>query len=527
MEMKQTKPSRGKQNFSFILFHYLEHLSLTCLFAATFLIVFWANNLGQVDDHVIVKPLLVILVSTVVLFNLVLLVLRSLPKATFLMLLLLGLFFTYGHMAQVLPNLDGRVLIALYGVIFLILSLLIFRARRISGSVLLFFGVMVMGLLGFNLFKIINFGTGSAVKSRATAVEVKDVTGSEEKPDFYYIVLDAYASGEVLQDVYGFDNSSFLEALQQRGFYLPECPFSNYDSTYDTIASVLNMNYLDTMGISNESLGYITAEKSELIINDQAREIFAQLGYQFVTARGYGPFNDITDADLYLNYYNSLGKTDELSERSFINLFLQTTLVRAFGDLNRTGSPASTGYSQPQEVNQHSLAYEESDFWYRQTNYVFDSLEELPEKAGNYFVYAHINAPHGPYVFNRDGSFRFESDLAHENEYYIDAVVYLNQRVLELIDSIIQNSDTPPVIILQADHGTHYFVNGIEKHKILSAYYLPGELSLQPYDTITPVNDLRLVLHNYFDPSVELLPDVLYVKKEGTYQAEDSSCSLK
>lgn len=525
--MKQTKPSRGKQNFSFILFHYLEHLSLTCLFAVTFIVVFWANNLGQVDDSVVIKPLLVILVSAVVLFNLVLSVLRSLAKTTLLLFLLLGLFFTYGHVAQVLPDLDGRVLIALYGMVFLILSLLIFRARWISGSVLLFFGVMVMGLLGFNLFKIIRFGTGSAVNSRAPAVEVTDVKGNEAKPDVYYIVLDAYASSEVLQDVYGFDNSSFLEALQQRGFYLPDCPFSNYDSTYDTIASVLNMNYLDTMGISDTSLGYITAEKSELIVDDQARDIFAQLGYQFVTARGYGPFNDITDADLYLNYYDSLGKADELSERSFINLFLQTTLVRAAGDLNRAGSSTETESSQPQEVNQHSLAYEESDFWYRQTNYVFDSLEELPEEPGNYFVYAHINAPHGPYVFNRDGSFRFEPDLTHENEYYVDAIVYLNQRVLELIDSLIQNSDTAPVIILQADHGTHYFVNGIEKHKILSAYYLPGDLSLQPYDTITPVNDLRLVLHDYFDPSIGLLPDVLYVKEEGIYQAEPSSCDLK
>ncbi len=264
-------------------------------------------------------------------------------------------------------------------------------------------------------------------------------------------------------------------------------------------------------------------------MNNQARYTFQKLGYKFVTTRGYGSFDDIQDSDIYLNYYYSQRKSDKLGEQFFDYLFLQTTLFRAVGEFSNSSpiSTASATNAEQMVIDQNSLAYQESSFWFHQTNYVFDSLENLPESPENYFVYAHINAPHGPYVFNRDGSFRFEPDLSNEKTFYIDEIVYLNQRVLDLIDTLIKGSDTPPIIIVQADHGTHYFVDGINKQKILSAYYLPGSLSIKPYETITPVNNFRLVLHNYFDPSIQLLPDMLYVMQKEGYQAEPASCDLQ
>ena len=82
----------------------------------------------------------------------------------------------------------------------------------------------------------------------------------------------------------------------------------------------------------------------------------------------------------------------------------------------------------------------------------------------------------------------------------------------------------PPVIIIQSDHGTKYFPDGIDKHKILSAFYLPGNVSLKPYSTITPVNDFRLIIHNYFDPMMQLLPDTLHVNSPDGYEAFPSAC---
>jgi hypothetical protein len=177
------------------------------------------------------------------------------------------------------------------------------------------------------------------------------------------------------------------------------------------------------------------------------------------------------------------------------------------------------------------VALEEATFWYYQNNYIFDSIEKIPQKKpGPYLIYAHINAPHGPYVYKSDGSFQYPlgNPLPPqvEKELYANEITYLNKRVLKLVETILKESTKAPIIIIQGDHGLHNLTTGLEKHKILSAYYLPGELVLPPYPTITPVNDFRLIIKNYFDPSIQLSPDILYIKYPKEYESAPASCNL-
>jgi hypothetical protein len=220
-----------------------------------------------------------------------------------------------------------------------------------------------------------------------------------------------------------------------------------------------------------------------------------------------------------------------LEEKTFTHIFWKTTLAQAISEIPSMKKEESENRNSSGDIENANginfpLEYERAEFWYHQTNYTFDSLMNLPEEEGPFLVYAHINSPHGPYVFDREGSFRFTTDLSNEQSLYVDMLPYTNKRVLELVDTLTDNSDNPPIIIIQADHGSHVLYGGIEKHKILNAYYLPGEIDIEPYDTITPVNNFRLVLHNYFDPSIELLPDQLYVYDDGIYKEMPSSCSI-
>jgi len=536
--MRFPKWSIIKKRVPTLIKEYLKFLALVWMASLLSIFEYWATNLGQIRPAVVIRPVLVILLVTLGLFCVFLVILRNLPKATLLMLLFIGLFFSYGHLINLLAAknlLSGKFtsihILLIYIVISFIGAFFCLRIKKIPANLFTFFQFVVAFIFIFNIIHIILFDPRISAIMKAPEIVVNDsLTPDNNKPDVYYIVLDAYAREDVLQQLYGFDNSDFLDELRARGFYIPDCAWSNYDRTYDTIPSVLNANYLNKLGIPNSALIDLSESQIDLILNNQVRKSFSSLGYQFVATRGYGSFNDILDADIYLNYFNSQGRKDELGERFFVYLFLETTLIRANSEFALEGaSNLSTNgaVSQDQVIDKTSLGYEESEFWYNQTNYVFDSLAELPEKTGNYFVYAHINSPHGPYVFNRDGSFRFEPDLADESEYYIDTIIYINQRILNLIDEIQKKSDTPPIIILQSDHGTHYYDTGINKHKILSAYYLPGNIDLQPYATITPVNNFRLILHDYFDPSIQLLPDTLYVMGENGYQAEPASCDLQ
>ena len=78
-----------------------------------------------------------------------------------------------------------------------------------------------------------------------------------------------------------------------------------------------------------------------------------------------------------------------------------------------------------------------------------------------------------------------------------------------MVDQILQASETPPVIILQGDHGP--WVGSIPiRMQILNAYYLPGDATRRLYPTISPVNSFRVALNEIFGLGLPLLEDVSY-----------------
>jgi hypothetical protein len=55
------------------------------------------------------------------------------------------------------------------------------------------------------------------------------------RPDIYYIVLDAYGRQDVLADLYNLDNRPFLDYLEGKGFYVASESHSNYMQTVFSI----------------------------------------------------------------------------------------------------------------------------------------------------------------------------------------------------------------------------------------------------------------------------------------------------
>ena len=124
--------------------------------------------------------------------------------------------------------------------------------------------------------------------------------------------------------------------------------------------------------------------------------------------------------------------------------------------------------------------------------------------------------PHPPYSFGANGEFISFNDGASVEEHtiaYTNQVVFINREILKVVDVILNNSKTPPVIIIQGDHGPlpDIAFSGDEKMPILNAYYLPGpDASKKLYPTITPVNTFRVVLDSYFHQSLPILEDISY-----------------
>ena len=140
---------------------------------------------------------------------------------------------------------------------------------------------------------------------------------------------------------------------------------------------------------------------------------------------------------------------------------------------------------------------------YEQNLYSLESLANAADIPGPKFFYAHLFITHQPYVFRPDGSLRWPVEATVEA--YNDQVRFANTRLITVLKQLISESEVPPVIVLQSDHG--YTKAAQERMKILNAYYLPDGGEKQLYPTITPVNTFRLIFNYYFQENLPLLED--------------------
>ncbi len=241
--------------------------------------------------------------------------------------------------------------------------------------------------------------------------------------------------------------------------------------------------------------------------------MFKQLGYQTVAVEsGFSP-TELDNADVYLSMNNRPGGPDYLGG---INLFESLVMRTSGGELLYR----AITYMPPVVKSFLDAAYTEHR---DRILFAFDALEKIPTLPGHKFVFVHILAPHEPFVFGPHGEivgrqypFSLNNDLETKdsNVYrvgYRDQVNYINSRVLPVLQKIIQSSPTPPVIVVQGDHGPLARVSSENgRMTIFNAYYFPGVDNNNLYPTITPVNTFRLIFDTYFGAQLSLLNDKSY-----------------
>jgi hypothetical protein len=150
--------------------------------------------------------------------------------------------------------------------------------------------------------------------------------------------------------------------------------------------------------------------------------------------------------------------------------------------------------------------------------YAMDKLPSVGFLPGPKFVFVHLLAPHNPFAFGPNGevlilqfpfSLNRDQNAANPEDYaagYTNEVTYLNKRFLEIVDQLISESATPPIIIIQGDHGIPRIPGWNLAN--LNAYYLPDGGNQNLYSSISPVNSFRVVFNTYFGGHMEILKDI-------------------
>jgi len=456
-------------------------------------------NLGQVNPVLTLRALLASLVVVYLVFFLLRRLVKDPHKAGLLAAWLLLLFFTYGHAYTLLEGkalfgmLLGRhlVLAPVWAVLAAGVGYLILRTKAPLQPATRILNIIAVLLAALVLVRIGAYFLTNTPDRTEVQQELPVQTPSEALPDVYYIILDAYSRPDMLEEYHNLDVTAFVQELESLGFVFPACTQSNYSITALSLASSLNMDYVEQIAPQIVQQNINWGAFSDYIVHSEVRKQFEALGYRFVTFETGIPWDEMPDAGLYLarekSALHQMLNFRQITE--FEMLYLRTTALRLADELR-----SSAGYTLADEVQSPQQDH------YERILFVLDEFDNSAAVPGPKFVFLHLMAPHGPWVLGEDGSYTYTDN---EMEGYARSVKYLNQRIPGILGSILANSEHPPVIILQGDHG---FLNE-ERLAILNAYHLPGGSDGALYPAVSPVNTFRIIFNEYFGASYELLPD--------------------
>jgi len=495
MPQKPTRDQkkRNPRNFPFypILFGIFPVLALT------------AYNISQIDLSAAYRSFLITLILTLGLFGILRIIMRDWSRAALLSLFLLILFLSYGHVYTLLKDVKVfGVLIARHrslAVVWVALTLLViwFSTRK---SIDFSFATQALNIVSvllvvYSVFQIARYeGEHYLIKPvlSETNLPTKTASPSSSSPDIYYIILDAYGRTDTFQQVYNFDNSSFLNSLKDRGFYIANCSQTNYGYTELSLASSLNLDYLDNL---NSGL----SDPEDLIQQNYVRRFLKSQGYRIVSFETGFRWSQWEDADVYLSLQKTLSVINP-----FESVYLETTPVRILMDYE-TGKYMT----QAASLGTINTVLDFDALHYAQIMHNLDLMKTIPASIkGPKFVFAHFVIPHPPYIYSSTGA--LVPDATNYSQViagYRNAVIFIDTEMLEVVDKIIANSTTPPIIVIQGDHGPFTYNTPLQHMSILNVYYLPGAKN-SLYSSISPVNTFRVIFNSYFGMQFPLLKDV-------------------
>ena len=321
-------------------------------------------------------------------------------------------------------------------------------------------------------------------------------------PNIYVLMLDGFP-GDRAARTYdpAWDRAHVPDGLRARGFQVVPDGRSNYLKTALTLASMFSMRHLTPADEGPPS------HLRWMVDGGEALRVIRAHGYETTAiSSGFAPV-DIHSADHWIAP-PQLAELEISLLRSTNLRPLLTTLAPDLPSAQQRGRIEST----------------------------FAALEaEAARGGGSRFVFAHVPAPHGPFVFRADGSPRTEGlgafygetpnlrgvDRAETIDRYLEQSTYVGERALRAVDRIIA-ADPNAVIAVFSDHGPGVDLSvsdpmraGVnERMSNLLALRSPdGAVSL-PDDT-TPINLFPILFNAYFGESIDLLPDDTFAWADG------------
>ena len=466
------------------------HPFLFGIFPALFL---FSNNLDFLKGEELLFSLVIIVTPIFLIWISLRKILNNSMKAGIVISWGMIFFFSYSSIHGYLDNIEigefyikHTYLIGVFVILFSVGTFFILKIKKDFTKTTTAINIFAIILIAIPLFMIgMSFDQTDDSNILDSAIN--------DSPNIYYIILDAYSNPSVLNSVYNYDNSHFINQLNEKGFYVVQNGNSNYRHGFMSISSSLNMKYInylaDEIGVDSRNFRNIY----ELVDENEVMSKLKQRGYKIISFAS----NDGLTGQIELADINLCEKNPFLESQLFIMVIRETIL-----------NPFYVKYN---------------DYYSNErTNCVFTELSSMSKKIDEpFFVFAHFLLPHSPFRFDAAGE-EIENPPPligiSESEHkigYLNQVRFLESKLIEIVNDILDTSKAKPIIIIQSDVGTSLesedkTENMLRKLKILNAYYLPDNGNSMLYDSITPVNSFRIVFNHYFNDDYDLLEDRIY-----------------
>jgi hypothetical protein len=321
-----------------------------------------------------------------------------------------------------------------------------------------------------------------------------DTTLVKAKPNVYFLIFDEYPGYKSLADSFAFANDDLYHFLQAKDFkILPT--FSNYNMTFYSMASTLNMNYISRPYIALQNTFNDDQDRIKEVKNAQVVQYFKSIGYSFTN---YSIF-DILDQPSVKGNSFVVSQATLLTHKIFFN-----RMLKDIGWHFITGKNKITFIENIYMKDKRNNAFIEKQL-----------LETKPVKNTPQFMYAHFNMPHTPFFYDSLGNplpnaTIFNESLHGDKSLTLSYLKYANTKIKNLVE-VLCKKDSNAIVVVMSDHGwrgyktkgviTPLYFNNICAVRFPNKNYLPMK------ESWSNVNFFRYLFNSQFNQKIPYLSD--------------------
>jgi len=399
----------------------------------TYTILFmYFHNINQFSLNIVIMPVVATLFCTAIVFLTLLIVLKNKQKSGLMTAICVLLFFSFGHFFDFakyslkLSFLNEKhyiCFVLLWGLLLFVTSYFIIKSKK-EFSNLTFILNGVTAILTVVIFaQIIIYNVSETpLKVTFTAEDIK-VDSSIDKsklPDIYYIILDGYTGNIILKDHFNFPNTKFSAFLREKNFYIADNARSNYLMTIHSLASSLNLKYLNYLSKKINKKTFSTGPLGRMARDNIAINSLKSIGYNFVHyGSGYEPTRIINPhADQNMLNFSPINE--------FTFLLIKTTFLKVL-------------YKRPPSHRKWLIVPS-----------VFSMLKKNINSSSPKFVQAHLMSPHPPFLFTQDGKGvenpNDSLEMWDSKDKYVDEIKYINGKTMDFLNKLFLKSKNSPIV---------------------------------------------------------------------------------